>query len=565
MKFRNKKERFQYIRQTLEKRLSDHTALGITEEKLKEVRDLLLTPVDSKATLHRLMKRKLWRLNYCYNVVDKKAKSMPFIMKIPQFKVYLVLDIHKKIINLKSRQHGISTLWLIVFLDDCVWYENVESGMISTDNAARQNLLKRASYTWETMESWAKEAAGVRVDKSDSKKHIVFSNHSVLKIDTKFRGQTIMNLHISELGAIAADSKEKTDEIMTGSAQAVSEDGIIVIESTAMGENKFSELYREGVEEVKRGKKLEEGSTYVHKYDSEMFYPVFLSWLEDEDSRRTIEVPDSPAYLKYKEELNKEGIILTPEQRNFWIAKHRTAGDKMFREYPTTAEEAFRVSQEGTIFAQHYLDYAHINEQLPEPHQDFNWHPELPVYVTFDIGIYDETFLIFMQICNEKILIIGEKSFTGTGWDDITTYLNLFRKDNQFIPEADRKYKYDYLIFPHDGNQRKQADKVYSPVDYMRRRDWSVQISPSKSTNDNALIREYMSQIYINDTCCPKLHKSLLNYRKKYDKKHGIYKDEPEHDEFSHAIDSLRYGLAKLESKFRNKDEQEYRGAPTYG
>ena len=558
MRFVNNAARFQYIRQTLDLRLQNHTALGITKEQLEYVRSILLTPVKDTETLHRLAKHKLWRLNYIYNVVDKDANTVPFIMKVPQFKVYLSLLIHKRIINLKSRQHGISTLWLIVFVDDCIWYPNVESGMISFDNSSRQNLLKRGLYTWETMESWAKQMTGIKLEKSDSKKHIMFSNRSMLKIDTKFRSQTLVNLHISELGKIAADSKEDTNEIISGACQAVSQNGVIVVESTAMGENKFAELYREGVEEVRRGKELEDKSDgeYKHTYDTEMFYPVFLSWLEDEDSRREVYVPDSPAFLKYKEELDNQGIILTPEQRNFWIIKHRTQGEDMFREYPTTAEEAFRVSQEGTIFAQQYRDYAHINEQLPEPNELYNWHPLLPVYATFDLGLHDETFIIFLQIDGDKILIIQEKSFVNTGWNKINEYLNSYNADNKYRPESHPGYKYDYLIFPHDGNQRKQSEEIYSPKQIMTKKGWTVKTSPSRSKKDEVLIKEYMTKIYIHDQRTPKLNRSLLNYRKKYDKKHGIFKDEPEHDENSHAIDSLRYGLSQLHNKIRGKDKK---------
>ena len=365
------RERFTQIRQKLDKILTDHESLEITEKQLEQIRGILLTPITSNKILNEKLKSKIWRLNYCYNIVNKDGKKVPFVMKRAQFKVYLSLLKHKRLINLKSRQHGISTLWLVTFVDDCIYYADTKSVMISIGNSQQQNLLKRAAYTWENMEYWAKNKLKVERKSHNKQRKLEFTNNSEIEIGASFRGDTVTNLHISELGFIAFKDKAKADEIMTGTIPAAAKNSKVVIESTAKGENKFADLYRKAEVDKKRAMETALGAAEValkpYKLPVLAYHPIFLSWLEDPDCHEVIDIEPNEALVNYEKELEKQGIKLTRTQRNFWLSQHELAGDDIFREFPATPQEAFFVSTEGAIFAKHYQEYAKRNIQLPEP------------------------------------------------------------------------------------------------------------------------------------------------------------------------------------------------------
>jgi hypothetical protein len=63
---------------------------------------------------------KLWRLNNLYTIIDKYGRLLKFKMNPVQHLVYAELLKHPRLIILKSRQHGISTLMLINFFDDAL-------------------------------------------------------------------------------------------------------------------------------------------------------------------------------------------------------------------------------------------------------------------------------------------------------------------------------------------------------------------------------------------------------------------------------------------------------------
>ena len=61
-------------------------------------------------------------------------------------------------------------------------------------------------------------------------------NNSSIRVATSVRGGTIHRLHVSEFGKICAKYPDKAKEVMTGSIPAVPKSGIIVVESTAEGQ-----------------------------------------------------------------------------------------------------------------------------------------------------------------------------------------------------------------------------------------------------------------------------------------------------------------------------------------
>jgi hypothetical protein len=223
---------------------------AITEEEFfqlfpgkYEVWELLNTKPRSKhELLTRYLPSKLWRMNNLYWIVDKYGDAIPFKMKRAQWIVYAASLMHARLIILKSRQQGISTLWLISFFDDTLTRFNFKSGLMAQERESAETLLERVKFLWDNLDAGVKQHLQVRISKNNSSE-FSFSNNSTLYVRTSFRSATLQRLHISELGKIANKSPEKAKETKTGSLQAIKAGNTAVIESTAEGANMFKQMW----------------------------------------------------------------------------------------------------------------------------------------------------------------------------------------------------------------------------------------------------------------------------------------------------------------------------------
>ena len=514
------------------KEMVDEIQPGLHDKLVK----ILLMPILNKKDMRRALQSKIWRLNYCYKIVDKNTQTVPFVMTRAQFKVYLTLIRHRRIINLKSRQQGISTLFVISFMDDCIVYDDTKSGLLSLGKDQAKELLRRCRLTWEYMEPWAKKELRTKLTSNNKQSHIEFNNNSQVLMTVKFRSHTMRNLHISELGMIAEENPAKAAEIFTGSIQTVNPNGCVAIESTAMGENKFAKLWRDA--EKNYGKEV---------LPIDTLYPVFLSWLDDPDCNEDIAMDDTDEFKAYEKELKKQGLSVTKTQKNFWIAKYESGlYEKTFQEYPATPADAFKATTKGVILATRYLKKAHKDVFLGGDHdrEHNNWVKSAPVYATFDLGIKDPTSIIWFQLIEGKFIILREYNNTRGDMAHYSRVLRQYCSENRDRPKGNPAYIYEQIIMPHDARNPSYDEGNPTPEQLMLERGWSVVISKSKakSVQDVMAINEIMERIYINTELCPILHKAFLNYRFE-EKPDGTFGNRPLHDEHSHPIDSLRYGV----------------------
>ncbi|MGA0525075.1 terminase, partial [Escherichia coli] len=88
-----------------------------------------------------------------------------------------------------------------------------------------------------------------------------------IRVATSMRSGTIHRLHISEFGKICAKYPDKAKEVMTGSIPAVPKTGILVIESTAEGQQgEFFELCQDARHKREAGKILTQRDYRFHFY-----------------------------------------------------------------------------------------------------------------------------------------------------------------------------------------------------------------------------------------------------------------------------------------------------------
>jgi len=326
-----------------------------------QVVDLFRTPPSSNADYFaNYFPSKMFRLNSgLYKIENKKGKKIPFEMNYAQHVVYSAALRHPRIIVLKSRQQGISTLWLLSYIDDAITLDSFAIGLMSQGKKESQTLLSRTTVALEGLPSEVIKMLGVSVIKNNSEA-ISFSNGSIMYIQTSFRSGTLQRLHISEMGKISAKYPEKAKETKAGSLQAIAPGNTVVVESTAEGrKNEFYKMWHEA-------------SDYVGARTPMDFYPVFLSWVDDPDCNLTIpQRADDEAleyFVKCEHNIDKlrgsTGFKLTDSQKWWWVAKKRELPDEIYQEYPATPDEAFAAVRDGAYYAVPYTTHVKGRQEV---------------------------------------------------------------------------------------------------------------------------------------------------------------------------------------------------------
>ena len=491
--------------------------------------------VDTSNKLRTALKCKLWRLNNLYSISSKEGKHIPFIMNYAQWKVYLSSIGFGRVVILKSRQQGISTFWLISLIDDCIFNKNMTAGLISFGRSQTADLFDRMNYTWDSFNEEAKKLLGVKKVTRNRQKELSFNNHSKVLITNDFRGNTLQRLHISELGHIALKSPARADEIITGDLQTLHHNSKAIVETTAKGENKLSDIWNEGE------------AAYDEKnnvmLNPEAFRPIFLSFLEDPAcsyQMRQQDTDESVEYFKDKPEA-------TQEQKNFWIAKYSSMGELVFREYPATPQEAFLQNTEGTVYSRMYINNVkRIRFDLPFlPEIDGGpYNPAEPIYVSFDLGINDPTFMVWFQAYKHRLTFLYEKHLTDdeAGMDNISRLLHKVMAEQ--IKPSNPHAEYKTLFLPHDVRQRTAQIEVSSRLDTLISLGWS-NYTVTKPINDEtyANVKSCLRYTTIDLKACPQLDKAFRNLIRKRDNIRDVYLEKVQHDDYSHPMDAVGYGV----------------------
>jgi len=487
-------------RQKLEKEYSNRE-LDLTEEQ----EEFIATKLSSK----------LWRMDNLYTIRDKNSIKQIMRLNASQRRVLTRFKHNRKII-LKSRQQGISTLFLAYYLDSCLFHPGFQAGIQSYGQDEADKLAKRAQLMWDEFDPEIKELLELRLV-SNNAKGMTFSNGSILKIGN-FRGDTLQGLHVSELGKIAKKYPDKAKELKTGAFQAVSVENKITIESTAEGRTGlFYEMWAKA--------ETRAGSTQpLTPLD---FQPIFLSWVEDPDCQLFHEYPISHEAEKYITELHEElGIELTLPQKYWLSAKMEELGEDFDQEYPATPERAFAAQVEGMYFKRQY-QRLRSSGRIKKVQYD----PRFPVDVGFDIGWNDEFVMIFAQVIDGVPRVINEYHNSE---ENIEFYCNILKS----LPYNGN---YGTFIMPHDANTNDVSTGRTRLETFRRNGIKRIKLLNKLSFQDSIeAARQYIDIAEFSDTCENTLL-CLQNYRKKYDKTLGVFLDKDVHDIHSNYAAALRY------------------------
>lgn len=272
---------------------------------------------------------------------DKAGKIIDLKINQGQQKLYdAIKEQHNqgkpiRIIVLKARQIGFSTLTEGIIFKNTATKFNVNAGIITHKEEATTNLFNMSKRMYDNLPDDMKPSL-----KRSNAKELIFDNDEGTGLKSKIkcmtagssgvgRSDTFNYLHISELAFWGNNAKETT----IGLFQAVPNlpNTMIVIESTANGFEYFKELWDMAV-----------------KGESD-FVPVFVGWNELTDYK----MPYTGFELTDYEKNIQRIYNLSLEQLSWrrWCIKNNCGGDEQQfkQEYPINPQEAF-ISSGNCVF-----------------------------------------------------------------------------------------------------------------------------------------------------------------------------------------------------------------------
>jgi hypothetical protein len=432
--------------------------------------------------------------------------------------------LHYNNIALKARQLGITTFFCIYQLDKILWNEDIQAGIIAHTLDDASNIFQdKLKYAFDQLDP---RIRALFKPIGDSAKELSFSHGSTIRVGTSLRSSTLQYLHISEFGKVCARNPEKAREIITGSLNTVHAGQCTSIESTAEGkEGYFHDMVQEARILQKSGKPLS-------PLDFKFF---FFPWWRHPEYTIGVESDLSSDLKDYFAKLALDDIILTDPQKWWYAQKWKTQKEDIFREFPSTPDEAFSASQEGYWYAsciKELYDSGHVT--------NVSYDRAIPVHTAWDLGQADEMALWFFQINRSGDINIIDF------WQKNNT-----RLDQLAIMLKEKGYNYGSHIWPHDANARDRAGITF--VQQARPLGISgMVLEPHGLIQGINLVKTTLSKCWFDRTKCAEGLRLLENYKKRWASSFGGWTSEPVHDSCSHCADAFRYlcaGVNKLAGK----------------
>ncbi len=450
-----------------------------------------------------------WRINNLYYIVNKDGRKIKFQLNWAQEELYN--DTWYCNIILKARQLGMSTFICLLFLDRCLFNSNISAGIIAHTLEDSQQLFRRVKFAYDSLPQMLKDQI---VAENDTTNMLKFSNGSSLRVGTSLRSSTFQYLHISEFGKICAKYPDKAQEIITGSLNTVAPGQYIFIESTAEGrDGYFYDICKRAQQNRTSGAKLSKLDFKFH----------FFPWYREPSYRIGNCLPASLDVLKYFEHLETVGIKLDDEQKNWYIAKENTQKDDMRREFPSTPEEAWEVTNEGLYYSKH------MNLIRAEKRIGFiPYEEQLEVHTAWDLGYNDSNAIIYFQVFNKEIRIIDYDEGSG---ESLAHWIQIVKSKN---------YAYGKHIAPHDIMVKEYSSGMSRQA---TARKLGISFLPAQKTEiipGIDQVRNILNRCWFDEKKTEKLIKCLDNYKKDWDERNACWRSQPLHNWASHGADAFR-------------------------
>lgn len=415
------------------------------------------------------LKDPLWRIcsGQLYKITVKKDEGEGFVMPFRPNRAQrrFLAKLHTRNVILKARQLGFTTLMVILFLDHAIFNDNQRCGIIAHNLEDAGVIFRdKARFAYENLPD---EVKALYPLKNANESELFFTNNSSIRVAVSMRSGTIHRLHISEMGKIAAKFPQKAHEIVTGSLPAVPETGIATIESTAEGqEGEFFEIAD------RAEKRSHNPAPLVAKEWRFHFYPWHDNPEYQTDPRGITISPERHEYFDAVEA--RMGVRIRLPQRAWYVAtlEHEQNGDaeKMWKEYPSTPDECWKRSTEGTFYAPQIARARADGRITKVPHVS-----NVPVNTFWDIGAGDGTGIWTHQhvALRHRFLSYIEGWAEGYGH-----YINQLRSTG---------WLFGVHYVPHDATHERQTKNgTQSPLDMLQELapDWRFEVVPARSASE---------------------------------------------------------------------------------
>lgn len=483
-------------------------------------------PKQAEAELVAILADPVRRISTLYKIMikgDDGQEDLVIQFKPNRAQRRFIARLHHRNIILKARQLGFTTLIAIVWLDHALFNANVRCGIIAQDREAAEAIFRdKVKFAYDNLPPALKEAMPLA---RDSATELLFAhNNSSIRVATSMRSGTIHRLHVSEFGKICAKFPDKAEEVVTGSIPAVPKSGVLVIESTAEGrEGEFYEMTQRALALQQTGKTLTERDYRLH------FFPWFEEPNYSMDPERVIVTDKDHEYFDAIE--SKIDVKIDAGQRAWYVATREadfpTKPERMWQEYPSTPEEAFQKSTEGTYYVNELALARKEGRITVVP-----WEKSVPVNTFWDIGLNDEMCIWFHQRIGTQNRFIRYYENFGEAFSHYVAYMQSFG------------YVWGKHYLPHDGDtKRLGVEKTWTPRQMLEDLNLrNIEIVPriDRVQTGIQMVRDVFGSCWFDENHCKTGILRLESYRKEWDKRLAVWKDEPRHDQASNGADAFR-------------------------
>jgi phage terminase large subunit len=173
---------------------------------------------------------------------------------------------------------------------------------------------------------------------------------------------------------------------------------------------------------------------------------------------------------------------------------------------------------------------AYYAKLLETPRAGPNYNPELPVWVSSDLGFTDSSAYFFWQEYPDGPNIVDYEEADNQA---LAYYFDLLRYKN---------FKYDTIWLPHDA-VAKSLQTGRSTIEQFLAEEFPVRIAPRLALQHGIDAVRKIIPVTTWDLTNPRVVSALdtlRSYHRQYDEVRKIYKDSPSHDWTSHCADAFR-------------------------
>jgi hypothetical protein len=458
----------------------------------------------------------IFRTSNLYSIRERGGKVIPFRPRPQQWQVLDMIYRRglKRIVILKARQIGFSTLLGVICADQLCWNTGKQISLVDkTQEDARQKLKNITVLAYDSLHPELKDR--FVVSRANSGEFGVrFFEYEEAQTSTMFagthaRGGSNFFVWISEWGVIQAEDLRRSEEILTGAIPSA-KDGLVVVETTWRG-GRGGHLW----EIVKKA--LETPEEQKHTDDWRV---VFFPWQDD------------PAYCDAEPQpLNEETVRYFSDKPGFsdgqksWYQKARDQfGLFTLREFPTVLEECFQTPVEGAIYAE-IIDRLRVQGAIRHAEVDNS----ALVHTAWDLGSPLNTVTWFFQIVGAEIRVIDCDSDL-----DLTPVQRVARM-------LAKGYFYGSHFLPHDAMATMHSGKTFlTELGEVGLRNCKVVPRTHDIWVGINRLRQILPRFTFRIPACERGLEALCNYHTVRTTSTGLAVDEPVHDWSSHAASALK-------------------------